>query len=111
MRRRSRPGRSAPRLEVLEPRILLNGEGLGRRPSRLTAWGTRADWPSIGAIEIGDGRAGRNPGAVGVGADRGAGRIAAAFVPNDRMLGQLWGLDNGRDVDIDAPEAWSVTTG
>ncbi len=27
------------------------------------------------------------------------------------MIGQLWGLDNPRDVDIDAPEAWSVTTG
>ena len=27
------------------------------------------------------------------------------------MVGQLWGLDNARNVDIDAPEAWSVTTG
>ena len=106
MARRARRDRSAPRLEILESRVLLSGVGPGRRPSRLSAWGTRADGPRPGAIEVGDGRAGRIPGAI-----RDVGRIAAALVPNDGMFGQLWGLDNARDVDIDAPEAWSVTTG
>jgi subtilisin family serine protease len=45
----------------------------------------------------------------------------AAAMPNDPFLGQLWGLQNSGqlvedrsgavDADIDAPEAWSITTG
>ncbi|MDY6976526.1 MAG: S8 family serine peptidase [Pseudomonadota bacterium] len=40
-----------------------------------------------------------------------------ALVPNDPSYGDLWGLDNtgqaggSADVDIDAPEAWDITTG
>ena len=30
--------------------------------------------------------------------------------PND-LKSSLWGLDNSRDTDIDAPEAWAKTTG
>src|SRR4051812_42228546 len=108
---RSRRERSAPRLEVLEARILLSGEGLGHRPCRLSAWRTRADRPRIGAVEVADARVVRDPAAVGTGAVRGAGRSSAALIPNDLMIGLLWGLDNPRDVDIDAPQAWSVTTG
>lgn len=38
--------------------------------------------------------------------------IAYAFmVPNDSYFYRQWGVDNPRDTDIDAPEAWSVTTG
>jgi subtilisin family serine protease len=43
--------------------------------------------------------------------------ITGAAVPNDPSFGQLWGLSNTgqsgglRDADIDAPEAWDVTTG
>ncbi len=43
--------------------------------------------------------------------------ITGAGVPNDPSFGQLWGLSNTgqsgglRDADIDAPEAWDVTTG
>ena len=48
--------------------------------------------------------------------------IYSAFaVPNDALFTELWGLDNAgqsiagvtgtSDVDIDAPEAWDVTTG
>jgi subtilisin family serine protease len=47
--------------------------------------------------------------------------IRAAGVPNDSRMGQLWGLHNtGQrvqgvtgtpDADIDAPEAWNITTG
>jgi subtilisin family serine protease len=43
--------------------------------------------------------------------------ITSAAVPNDPSFGQLWGLSNTgqsgglRDADIDAPEAWDITTG
>ncbi|MFM8892450.1 MAG: S8 family peptidase, partial [Planctomycetia bacterium] len=42
---------------------------------------------------------------------------ASAVVPNDPSFRRLWGLDNSGqtggvvDADIDAPEAWDVTTG
>src|SRR5207244_12420027 len=49
------------------------------------------------------------------------GGAATAVVPNDPQFGNLWGLHNtGQvvqfvtgipDADIDAPEAWDVTTG
>jgi len=35
----------------------------------------------------------------------------ATATPNDPFFGNLWGLDNGADTDIDAPEAWDITTG
>lgn len=44
-------------------------------------------------------------------------RVSVDRLPNDPNFGQLWGLNNtgqsgGRaDADIDAPEAWDVTTG
>src|SRR5688572_11840789 len=31
--------------------------------------------------------------------------------PNDARFGELWGLDQSSDADIDAPQAWDVTTG
>jgi len=31
--------------------------------------------------------------------------------PTDPQFSQQWGLNNPSDVDVDAPEAWSVTTG
>jgi subtilisin family serine protease len=31
--------------------------------------------------------------------------------PNDPRFDELWGLDNPTDEDIDAPEAWDITTG
>ena len=37
--------------------------------------------------------------------------IQAAGVPNDPYFSNQWGLDNSNNVDIDAPEAWSVSTG
>lgn len=36
---------------------------------------------------------------------------AVAGLPNDPAFGQLWGLNNSNNVDIDAPEAWGVTLG
>jgi subtilisin family serine protease len=35
----------------------------------------------------------------------------AAATPNDPRYGQLWGLNQASDADIDAPEAWDITTG
>jgi subtilisin family serine protease len=36
---------------------------------------------------------------------------AAATLPNDPRFGELWGLNQAGDHDIDAPEAWDITTG
>jgi subtilisin family serine protease len=36
---------------------------------------------------------------------------ALATTPSDTFFHQLWGLDNPNDADIDAPEAWDITTG
>ena len=36
---------------------------------------------------------------------------ALAVTPDDPSFGTQWGLDNANNVDIDAPEAWGVTTG
>jgi thermitase len=36
---------------------------------------------------------------------------AAAVYPNDPLFPDLWGLNQPNNIDIDAPEAWSVTTG
>ncbi|MEN6386955.1 MAG: S8 family peptidase, partial [Phycisphaerales bacterium] len=36
---------------------------------------------------------------------------ALATIPNDTLFSQLWGMDNASDYDIDAPEAWDITTG
>ena len=58
--------------------------------------------------------AGRTPGVAFVEPDF---AITGAAVPNDRSFGSLWALDNtGQsggvvDADIDAPEAWTITTG
>ncbi len=37
--------------------------------------------------------------------------IHALATPNDPNFDMLWGLNNPNDADIDAPEAWSQTTG
>lgn len=34
-----------------------------------------------------------------------------SVLPNDPMFGQLWGLSQPSDADIDAPSAWNQTTG
>ncbi len=38
-------------------------------------------------------------------------RQGPTVTPNDPRFDRLWGLNNGNDADIDAPEAWEVTTG
>jgi subtilisin family serine protease len=44
-------------------------------------------------------------------ADTAALPTVAPDYPTNARFGQQWGLNNPNDVDIDAPEAWSVTTG
>ena len=36
---------------------------------------------------------------------------AAGTTPNDPRFGELWGLNQASDADIDAPQAWGVTKG
>jgi thermitase len=36
---------------------------------------------------------------------------AESIIPNDPLFDRQWGLNNANDVDVDAPEAWQVTTG
>ncbi len=38
-------------------------------------------------------------------------RVRALVEPGDTRFGELWGLHSSTDVDIDAPEAWDLTTG
>jgi subtilisin family serine protease len=38
-------------------------------------------------------------------------RTASARIPNDPLFPLLWGLSSGNDRDIDAVEAWTLTTG
>ncbi|WZO98797.1 S8 family serine peptidase [Isosphaeraceae bacterium EP7] len=38
-------------------------------------------------------------------------QVSGAADPSDARYSQLWGLNNANDVDINAPEAWSITTG
>jgi subtilisin family serine protease len=37
--------------------------------------------------------------------------LRAARLPSDPLFPELWGLHDGADHDIDAPQAWDVTTG
>lgn len=37
--------------------------------------------------------------------------VHAMATPNDPLFGNLWGLDNANDHDIDAPAAWDITQG
>jgi subtilisin family serine protease len=38
-------------------------------------------------------------------------RYTTDLTPNDPFYGQMWGLNQGNDIDIDAPEAWNSSTG
>ncbi|HOX03547.1 MAG: S8 family serine peptidase [Verrucomicrobia bacterium] len=36
---------------------------------------------------------------------------STAFIPNDPMFGEQWGLHSISDVDVNGPEAWDIATG
>src|SRR5688572_27822114 len=38
-------------------------------------------------------------------------RYTADLTPNDQFYSQMWGLNQGSDIDIDAPEGWNTSTG
>ncbi len=39
------------------------------------------------------------------------GVFSASAIPNDSSFGNLWGMNQSNDIDIDAPEAWDLFTG
>jgi subtilisin family serine protease len=65
-----------------------------------------APWSSAAAAL---GRLSSDPGVLY--ADANAPLHAQEVSPSDPMFGRLWGLNNANNVDIDAPQAWSITTG
>src|SRR4051812_2601853 len=106
MARHARRGRSAPRLEVLEPRTLLSGAVPGSVPTVVL------DPSSIPAeLRTAGARPDSEPLSGVVSARSGAGIKAEAFTPDDPGFGLEWGLDNAGKVDINAPQAWSRTQG
>ena len=52
-----------------------------------------------------------DPGVVYAAPDSTIHAESVPIYPDDPALGQLWGLNNSNNVDIDAPEAWGVTIG
>jgi thermitase len=84
MTRHARRGRCAPRLEILEPRMMLSTVASGRSPA--PASGPSADDVTIRAR-------------------------AQSAITNDSYIKAQWGLNNAGKVDIDAPQAWKRTTG
>ena len=38
-------------------------------------------------------------------------QVHAQLTPNDTFYPNLWGMNQGSDIDIDAPEAWDISTG
>ncbi len=39
------------------------------------------------------------------------GVLRATLTPNDNLYSQQWGLHQASDIDMDAPEAWNISTG
>jgi subtilisin family serine protease len=138
-RRPRRPHRGrAPRLELerLEARTVLDGTGPDPSPDLLVGFVPQAGAAAISAAlasvggvvsqAFSDGSdlvalpAGLDPSAAlgrlkadpAVAYAEADGPIAAASImANDKYFPLQWGLNNGDNVDIDAPEAWSITTG
>ena len=130
-----RPARASGRsilVEPLEPRTLLSGDDLfvrfaagesaSAQRSVLEALGASVvtkypDGPEL--ISPGKGisaasaiqKLDTNPGVVYAAPDSTIHIASTPALPNDTNFGQLWGLNNANNVDIDAPEAWQVTIG
>jgi subtilisin family serine protease len=133
MNRTPRRAASAPRLEPLEPRQLLDGAAdrlFVKFASGVPSATIAADLAAVGGSVVEAYPDGSDLVALAPGADRAraVGRLeadagvvyaeadasfhtSAAVYPNNPDFTQQWGLNSVNDEDIDAPEAWSVTTG
>jgi thermitase len=133
MSRTPRRAASAPRLEALEPRQLLDGAAdrlFVKFAPGIPSTTVAADLAAVGGRVIEAYPDGTDLVAMAPGADRAralrrlesdAGVVYAeadasyhtsvAAYPNNPYFTSQWGLNNVNDVDIDAPEAWGVTTG
>jgi len=133
MVRRARRAAVALRLEVLEPRTLLSGntadEFFVRFEPNVSQGTIQTVLKSVGASVLEQYPAG--PMLIsfrpGVDRDQVIQRLqlsplvsyaeanvsiqSEAIFPNDTYANQLWALNNGNNVDIDAPEAWPITQG
>lgn len=132
MARVARRSGYAPGIESLEGRLLLASlgdrllvgvtEGLAPRAfdlmlKRLDAEVVESypDGPTV--VELAPGtnpqtaswRLGRVPGVRYVELD--ANLIRDAAITNDPLASSLWGLDSANDVDVNASQAWTITTG
>lgn len=130
-----RAGRAAAtlRFEALEPRTLLSGsttdELFVRFKPNLSGGTIQTALATVGATVVEQYPSGPALVSVRPGFDRqrvlqwlqlnplisyaepNASIHAESFTPNDPYFSQHWGLNNSNDVDIDAPEAWSLTQG
>jgi subtilisin family serine protease len=120
-------------LEALEPRTLLSVNPatsiLVRPTPGASAATTQALYSALGAHVVESFPDGPTVLTLNSGVDRDAvlGRLRSSSlfqyaepdgtlqvtdtIPNDPMFSQQWGLNNGNDVDINAPQAWDVTRG
>ncbi|AGA25104.1 S8 family serine peptidase [Singulisphaera acidiphila] len=130
-----RTGRAAAtlRFEVLEPRTLLNGSATDdlfvRFKPNLSGGTIQTALSTVGATVVEQYPSGPMLISLRAGVDQS--RVlqwfqfnplvsyaepnstiqAAAVIPNDPYFNQQWGLNNANNVDIDAPEAWTLTQG
>lgn len=138
MPRIAQRSRLRPRIEPLEARSLLSGVAPGTSESLLLRFApsstpaqeqsalasvgasvttTYPDGPDLILLDAGVNPAGAirslnaNPAVVYAEADATIHASAVPVSPNDPGFGQLWGLNNANNVDINAPEAWGITTG
>jgi subtilisin family serine protease len=111
------PGPSNSVLLRFSPTATASEEQSVLSPFRAAVLTTYPDGPEL--VRLGEGIAPdaalrslqSNPEVLYAQADSTIHASALPVIPNDPSFGQLWGLNNANNVDIDAPEAWGITTG